>query len=706
MIGKTYYNIIKRKKLKKMTLSSILTKLKHCDDLSLQEDADPSISKITSESFYVEPVYEEIHRCTDAKFILFSAPGAAGKTALSKHIAFTYNGLYWDLSKIRLGNNSFCGTLWKSMKQDAMFQFFKDLKKGRSTLILDAFDEAEMISGRVGVECFLKEIIGELKDSECPSVILFARTECATFISHFFETNGVKYNQYEIGFFAEYNAKNFIREKLKALGKEITEPINSCINEQFAVINQLLGDTKISASFLGYAPVLEALAQTIDIERNSIKLLERLRGDAVTTTTIIFQILDYLLEREHEKVCSALKEKWSKTYSEFNDWGMLYNQEEQLIRILEYILFESVEVKSCYEGVNLSTELYESYFKTIELFVPQHPFLQNMFNKSGVEFTGPAFRDYSLAFLLANDNFRILALEYFSDRLTKTRFPSQLLFDFYNRFADGKMYGNLFSLLYDSYKAKESSGCIVSVDVSDTGDNKYVTFRLEDLANGSVAEDELVLEDDQLYVSRLTNGTIDADCDVYVGESGSTSRIYNSVIIARTLHVNTADINIEAREPGNCLLVSETNIVTSGSEIPKFEIQVDSSELLKISAPNISNFYKLHPYKYEYESEENSDLLQFSMFVRKIMNCLRKHRKDAPAKDKEFIDNEIISKNEFKRKVMGFLIEKEIIYVDSRQSYLYKLNVDKLADYHLNWVELRNSDLDGITDLYKEFSNK
>lgn len=64
MIGKTYYNIIKRKKLKKMTLSSILTKLKHCDDLSLQEDADPSISKITSESFYVEPVYEEIHRCT------------------------------------------------------------------------------------------------------------------------------------------------------------------------------------------------------------------------------------------------------------------------------------------------------------------------------------------------------------------------------------------------------------------------------------------------------------------------------------------------------------------------------------------------------------------------------------------------------------------------------------------------------------------
>ena len=82
----------------------------------MQEGADPSISKITSESFYVESVYEEIHRSTDAKFILFSAPGAAGKAALSKHIAFSYNGLYWDLSKIRLGNNSFCGTLWNTVE--------------------------------------------------------------------------------------------------------------------------------------------------------------------------------------------------------------------------------------------------------------------------------------------------------------------------------------------------------------------------------------------------------------------------------------------------------------------------------------------------------------------------------------------------------------------------------------------------------------
>ena len=92
------------------------------------------------------------------------------------------------------------------------------------------------------------------------------------------------------------------------------------------------------------------------------------------------------------------------------------------------------------------------------------------------------------------------------------------------------------------------------------------------------------------------------------------------------------------------------------------------------------------------------------MFVKKIMNCLRKHRKDAPAKDKEFIDNEIISKNQFKQKAMDFLINKGIIYVDSKQSYLYKLNVDRLTEYGLSWVGFTQDDNEGMLKLYKEFS--
>ena len=53
---------------------------------------------------------------------------------------------------------------------------------------------------------------------------------------------------------------------------------------------------------------------------------------------------------------------------------------------------------------------------------------------------------------------------------------------------------------------------------------------------------------------------------------------------------------------------------------------------------------------------------------------------------------------------MDFLINKGIIYVDSKQSYLYKLNVDRLTEYGLSWVGFTQDDNEGMLKLYKEFS--
>ena len=172
------------------------------------------------------------------------------------------------------------------------------------------------------------------------------------------------------------------------------------------------------------------------------------------------------------------------------------------------------------------------------------------------------------------------------------------------------------------------------------------------------------------------------------------------------MYFNTAYIYIEARRPGSCLLVSEKDIINKYPDIPKFEIQSDGQDLIKLSIPNINNYYKLRPYKYDFEALDDGDYLKFCMFVKKIMNCLRKHRKDVPAKDKEFIDNEIISKNQFKRKAMDFLINKGIIYIDSKQSYLYKLSIDRLTEYGLGWVGFTQENNDGLLKLYTEFSKE
>lgn len=686
-----------------MTLESIMAKVDRCNDLVLAESVHESLTKIESPVFYVAPKYNEIHNASDAKFILFSAPGASGKSTLAKYIAHKYGGLYWNLARITLGENSFHGTLWRAMQQDQLLNYFQALNEGKAILILDAFDEAEMISGRAGIEYLLKDLNAVTQESIMPTVYLFARTESALFISEFCEKNSISYSHYEIGFFEEYNAKNFIEEKLRRSGKAITPIVKSCIDEQFRVIRRLLGKDELANSFIGYAPVLEALAESLDEEKNTIKLLENIKG-SISSTNIIFKILEFLLEREHKKVCDGLKEKWKRTYPDFDDWNEVYTVKEQLVRIVEYILWGKSDEDSFFENCIIPDDMYVDYIESLKVFLPQHPFLQNLTNESGPEFTGPAFRDYALAAVLANADFEDLALEYFADKSIVSHFPSQLLFDFYCVFSEEKMTGKIFPLLYDSFKAKETSCKSAIIDISGMGEDKFVTFRLNDYTNKETENSEMqVIGDGTFYVSRLANANIDIDGDIYIGDMKSTTRLYNSSIIANRIIFCTGDIRIEASKPGHCLLVSRQDAINKYGEMPKFEVRSDPRDLIKISIPNINSYYRLRTYSYEYEEKSNDDYIRFNLFIKKIMNCLRKHRKDVPAKDREFIDNEIISKSKIKRQYMEFLIKKSIIYIDKEQPYLYKLDVERLGEYGLNWVALNQDEESGLMKLYTEY---
>ena len=154
---------------------------------------------------------------------------------------------------------------------------------------------------------------------------------------------------------------------------------------------------------------------------------------------------------------------------------------------------------------------------------------------------------------------------------------------------------------------------------------------------------------------------------------------------------------------GGCLLFSKKDVINQRGEALRFEIRSEQDDLVKIDFPNIDSYFKLRKYKYAYEQSDANDYLKFNLSVKKIMNCMRKHRKDAPAKDREFIDNEIINKSAFKRSVMTFLNEIGIIYIDSKETHLYKLNVEALSKHGLNWMDFGCSVGDELKNLYKEF---
>ena len=132
-----------------MVLEGILGSYSKCKRYSLNDSVSDYISYIDSEPFYIPPSFSDVK--TDKKlstlkpkFVLLSAPGAAGKSSLAKYIAHRFNALYWNLAKVKVGTNSFAGSILNAVGAPKYSEFIADMNTGNVLLVIDAFDEAEI----------------------------------------------------------------------------------------------------------------------------------------------------------------------------------------------------------------------------------------------------------------------------------------------------------------------------------------------------------------------------------------------------------------------------------------------------------------------------------------------------------------------------------------------------------------------------------
>ena len=136
--------------------------------------------RIVEEPFYVGTNFKQVNKNKGSRFILVSAPGATGKSAFGKYLAFKRNALYWNLADdLIIGDGTFHGTLYKALGPSKISEYALKLQQSKATLVIDAFDEAEIISGRRNVETFVHEANDFLENAEASSIILLSRTETA-----------------------------------------------------------------------------------------------------------------------------------------------------------------------------------------------------------------------------------------------------------------------------------------------------------------------------------------------------------------------------------------------------------------------------------------------------------------------------------------------------------------------------------------------
>ena len=707
MISNWEYELNKKLVVSKggyMNLSGILNSIsKKNKKFALNSDF-PTIRYIEESEYkdevfkYVEPSFRESDIMSNAKFILISAPGATGKSALAKHVSFTYNGIYWELPNNKVAEYSFQGAIMEAVGSNKVSDFIESLKNSENFLVIDAFDEAEAGSGRTGIEFFLRDLNNVTTGTDNVCAILLARTESAIFIKNYFNKNNISFNHYEVGYFAEYNAKTYIKNGLEKLRVPITNVVNECIDAQFKEIKRILMN-KDTDSFLGYAPVLNALSTSYDNERNTLNLLKN-TCNSENNCCLLKKILDDLLIREREKFIKALKVKIPKI---LDYEPKVYDKNEQLLRILGKVAYNDegflVQIDE-----SIPIEYHEEYLEVVNTQLPQHPFIKlvNTHGENIYDFTGAAFSDYVVAYNLSLTETSDFVRDYISN---KKYYPSPLLIEFYDIFSNKILSGSDIPLMYNSFKAHSQFGDMPTIYINGDNDDCSVEFVLiRDNRNELSIEFSIPDLRNGIYIDQLSNCYIDVDGDVYVGSTNNEARICNSVINCNKIIWRSEQISIEAYSPSECVLVTDS-MSYSTDKLPTFEVKTDDRKNFKVCCPSLNGYFKLIPYhNNEVNNENKNDFVTFSNLIRRIFSCLRSHSKDAPARKVDFINNRIISTSEYKRKILTFLIDSDILYTDE-QDWLYKLKTDKISEYSIKWHNVRDGDFESLKSLY-DFYNK
>lgn len=666
--------------------------------VSLLPVAHKSIRTIQEEPFYVGTNFKQIGLNKDARFVVVSAPGATGKSAFGKYVAYTRNALYWNLAEISLGDGTFQGTLYRALGAQKISTYAKQLHDGEATLVIDAFDEAEIISGRKNVETFISEANDFLEDATVASVVMLSRTETAQNIAAFLKSKKIPFVHYEIDFFPETPAKAFVEAVIKRK-RPVTPAIKECINQYFFQIQRLIRDTNVLKGFLGYAPVLEAIAAHISEISNTARLLSEL-NESTNEITLIGRIMDNLLDREQEKFVNAFRERLKEDAGRIPDWSKIYNREEQLIRVLNYILLGEI----AFDDFVLDDfpEYYsDEYIETISRFLPQHPFIQNTISEenkeSEIDFAGPAFRDYSLAHIILNENQEASAELYYQRESSTAHFPSQLFWNHYIELSDNHVKSNHLSYLFEAYKAKTWIGCQTFLDVSQDETGTLARFLI---AKGNetveITDLDVDIVDNSFYFDAVSNTSINVEGSVYIGQTDITS-ITDSSIICSEIIFRSKKISINAFAPNTTILVCRFPVK---SQFNPPIVQTNSDGIIQIDIPNVYDYPKLSRYKKAFESEAANDIYSFIYNLRKIFECFRTHKKDMPARDAEKIDFVIIGDNKLRKDVFHFLLEKGVVF---RSAHLYKVNLDEMSKMGISWGALMATNTNQLQRSYQAF---
>ena len=290
----------------------------------------------------------------EASLILVSAPGAVGKTTLAKEIAYRTGAIYVDLAQSEpVGGNTLAGSL-------VMSGIFDRWQAQSTTVLVDGLDEARLRVTQEGFEAFLANVATLSANRDVPAV-LFGRSRSVQDAWLILAVAGMEVPVLEIGYFGPEMAVEFAEAKLYAADPNRSH--NTADRQALELLLERLRQQTDSDGdrFAGYAPVLQAVAERVAMEKNPGALISQIESGAQPVT--LQDVAIAILERERAKL-----EPLNFEDPELLD--QLYLKDEQLGRLAARVYGDQPPSLPAMNATD--TQTYEN---VLETWVADHPFL-------------------------------------------------------------------------------------------------------------------------------------------------------------------------------------------------------------------------------------------------------------------------------------------------------------------------------------------
>lgn len=516
-------------------------------------------------SLFVEPNLKQLPTSIgytsidEADVVLITAPGATGKSWFTQNLSQSTHAPIYDLSKEKVGSNSLLGIFYKSIGPEHLSDFILGLKKGKTSLIIDALDEGYSQVKHDSFVAFLDDIIEQGKDSQGLPFVLLGRPSIMDFTALYLEERGLKVVLLQIVPFTRKKAEEFICKRVFnnsyiPSGNEYFDNVRTRMLDSLEGFIKTPSDINNSPveNFIGYAPVLMTISKMMSRNSDYHKQLLELEKSESRNFKMLVEIVDMILSREQEKISEGIKDLLQGNPDMENILRNAYTPDEQCERLFEKISgFSHPHV--LVEGDDTLNKKYE---ERILSFFEEHPFLD------GNRFQNSVFESYVISKLVGLTAYHDEVLYYLDNLNINKESASYLLFGIYNIINENNTTEyDFLKYLYSSYISTDTSENRTTIEIveepseNNDGNHKCIAFISKESKDDCILRFEVPSQASLSLGGRWSNVSVDVLCDVTLDHT-KTDLVCNVSINSPHISISSDELIISSAPGANNIVMS------------------------------------------------------------------------------------------------------------------------------------------------------